>query len=82
MKTITLETADDIQTVWSNWHGDVVVAITNGIQQSQAAGNEAVSTELSAVLDLIERTPVKASYSINTEVMEDNADIVIAIIHG
>lgn len=82
MKEITLETADDIQTVWSNWHGDLMVMINSGIQKAQEAGETAIVAELYAVKDLIERPPVKAKYSINTEVMEDSADLVIAIVRG
>lgn len=82
MKEITLETADDIQTVWSNWHGDLMVYINDSIQTADEAGNQTIVSELSRLKEIIERPPVKANYSINTEVMEDSADLIIAIVRG
>lgn len=87
-KKITLETANDVATVWGNWHQDVLLIIkegqksaTNDFNNGAASGDPEVLLKVfESIVSLIEEPPIKAEYSIDTEVMVGNANIILDIL--
>lgn len=85
---ITLESADDVATVWANWHQDVMLIIKDGyraaaadIANGTASGDpQRLIDVFEAITSVVETPPITAEYSINTEVMTENANIVLSIL--
>lgn len=83
-KKITLETANDVATVWGNWHQDVLLIIkegqksaTNDFNNGAASGDPEILVRVfGSIVALLEHPPINAEYSINTDVMNDNANII------
>lgn len=84
---IILESADDVATVWSNWHQDIMLILDEGVEAAQndmnngiASGDpEKIYETITTVRGLVAEKPINAEYSINQSVMNRTADLVAGI---